>query len=270
MSTVVPFPNNSAGEAIRLIAIVPARMASSRFAGKPLSELYGLPMVEHVRRRAILSGAFDEVVVATCDPEIARAVERHGGVSVMTSSHHLTATDRVGEAARTRPCTHVVNVQGDECLVLPEELGRMAGEIRLRPQLPAWNAVGPLQEERALGDRSVVKCIVSVTGKILFCARDCSSVPRIPDGSGPIRQVLGILGYRLDYLERYALLARTPMETAESIDQWRILEHDGHLQGVPFRRSYPGVNLPGEMDEARKILESDPVQQKILKQILGP
>ena len=96
----------------RVAAIIPARMASSRFPGKPLLEVRGLPMVEHVRRRALLCKEFSEVVVATCDREIAVAVERHGGVVVMTSSAHKAASDRVAEAMEGLQCTHVVNVQG--------------------------------------------------------------------------------------------------------------------------------------------------------------
>ncbi|MDP3768387.1 MAG: NTP transferase domain-containing protein, partial [Dehalococcoidia bacterium] len=106
----------------KIAAIIPARMASSRFPGKPLLDVRGLPMVEHVRRRAELCGRFSDVVVATCDWEIAAAVERFGGRCVMTSASHPGATDRVAEAAAALDCTHVVNVQGDELLILPEDL----------------------------------------------------------------------------------------------------------------------------------------------------
>lgn len=255
---------------MRVIAVIPARMASSRFPGKPLKEIHGLPMVEHVRRRAALSGAFSEVLVATCDEEIASAVRRHGGRAVMTSPGHEAATDRVREAARSVDCTHVVNVQGDELLVLPEDLRKMVSEIRRRPEVPAWNAVGPIEDERTLADRSVVKCMVSATGRILFCTRDCSFFPR-GDGGGfePIRSLLGILGYRRDTLERYATLSRTPLEKAESIDQSRMLEHDELLQGMPFPRSYRGVNNPEELAEAQRILESDPLQREVLERVLG-
>lgn len=254
---------------MRIVAIVPARMASTRFPGKPLQEIRGLPMVEHVRKRVLLSEAFADVLVATCDAEIARAVERHGGKVVMTSPDHAAATDRVREAVRSVSCTHVVNVQGDEVLVLPEDLREMVSSIRGRPEIPAWNAVGPIDEEATLKDRSVVKCIVSTTGRILLCARDLSFLSR-PDHRNfdPARVLLGILAYRLDYLERYAQLSRTPLEKAEDIDQSRILEHDDWLQGVPFRRSYPGVNLQQELAGVERILSSDPVQQEVLNKVL--
>lgn len=227
-------------------------------------------MVEHVRRRAELAGVFSEVWVATCDEEIARVVQRCGGRAVMTLPNHEAATDRVREAARSLSCSHVVNVQGDEVLVLPKDLQALVGAIRQHPEIPAWNAVGPIEDAGTLKDRSVVKCVLSVTGRVLFCARDCSSLFRLENGTGgPIRSLLGILAYRLDYLDRYAELSRTPMEKAESIDQSRIIEHDGILQSVPFTAGYPGINHPSEAAQAERILAFDPLQQEVLKQVLS-
>ena len=99
---------------IKIAAVIPARMASIRFPGKPLIEIQGLPMIEHVRRRALLCGGFSEVLVATCDTEILEAVETFGGRVIMTSKEHIMASDRVAEAALNLDCTHVINVQGDE------------------------------------------------------------------------------------------------------------------------------------------------------------
>lgn len=246
-------------------------MGSSRFPGKPLQEICGLPMVEHVRRRAVLSGAFKEVWVATCDREIARCVRRHGGQVRMTSPSHAAATDRVREAARGIRCSHVVNVQGDEVLVLPRDLKRMVSAILRNPDLPAWNAVGPIEDKGVLADRSVVKCILSASGRILLCARDASCLQGSCRLAGaPIRSLLGILGYRADYLESYGGLSRTPLEKAESIDQSRILEHDGWLQSVPFRRAYAGINYPHEVVKAERVLASDACQRAVLNRILMP
>lgn len=255
---------------MRIVAIIPARMASTRFPGKPLKEIRGLPMVEHVRRRALLSGAFSEVWVATCDEEIARCVRGYGGKVRMTSARHPAATDRVREAARGLRCSHVVNVQGDEVLVLPRDLKRMVSAIHRRPKIPAWNAVARVAHAAVLRDRSVVKCMISTTGRILFCARDCSFLPGISHHRfGPVRALLGVLAYRLDTLERYGTWRRTPLEKAESIDQCRILEHDGWLQAIPFGWDYPGVNRPSELAAAKRILASDAMQRAVLERILS-
>src|SRR5688572_2197960 len=126
---------------IRAAAIIPARMGSTRFPGKPLLDFRGVPMVEHVRRRAVLAGVFSDVVVATCDEPIAEAVKKYGGRVIMTADTHVAATDRVAEAMQHIDCTHVVNLQGDEILVLPEDLSRLVKTIESRSGVSAFNAI---------------------------------------------------------------------------------------------------------------------------------
>ena len=255
--------------AVRVAAIIPARVASSRFPGKPLVEVRGLSMIEHVRRRALRCREFSEVVVATCDQEIARVVQRGGGRVVMTSAAHPAATDRVAEAAGALDCTHVVNVQGDEILVLPEDLGAMARAILAEPEIPAWNAVGRIERAEELADRAIVKCVLSLSGRVLYCARDFSmSASRRGPSFEPIRSLLGVLGYRREFLQRYAALPRTPIELAESIDQSRIIEHDIVLRAVAFSRGYPGINEPHEVAVAQRYLEEDPKQRTALAAVL--
>lgn len=254
---------------IRIAAIIPARMGSSRFPGKPLLVFHGLPMVEHVRRRAVLSGAFADVVVATCDREIAGAVEQFGGVVVMTAATHEAATDRVAEAMQHLDCTHVVNVQGDEILVLPQDLGAMAAAIRADPAVPAWNALAAIEEAAELKDRSIVKCVVSTTNRVLFCSRDFSALPRRNGSFEPVRKILGILAYERGFLARYSQLPRTPLELAESIDQSRIVENDVPLRGVPFTRGYAGINEPREVTIVERALDADPLQRWALAQVLS-
>lgn len=254
---------------VRVAAVVPARMASRRFPGKPLFEIFDLPMVEHVRRRARLCRYFSEVVVATCDLEIAVAIEKHGGKVVLTSAAHPGATDRVAEAATKLDCTHIVNVQGDEILVLPEDLERMVQTMEENPQIPAWNALAPMERVEDFTDPSVVKCVTSVSERILFCSRDLSVFKeRWNDGQGPVRKVLGVLGYRKDFVEGYGRLECTPLERLEAIDQSRILEHDLVLQGISFKKGYPGINERREVEEVRRLLKEDPLQQAVLTKVL--
>ena len=254
---------------IRIAAVIPARMASSRFPGKPLLPVRGLPMVEHVRRRALLCRRFSDVVVATCDPQIAEAVTGYGGRCLMTSPAHPGATDRVAEAMQQVECTHVMNVQGDEILVLPEDLERMVRAIEAEPDVPAWNAVAPLESDAELGDRSIVKCAVSVSGRIMFCARDFTSLVA-SSGSNhlPIRKLLGLTAYRRDWLAGYRSLPRTPIEQAGSMDQSRIIEHDVLLRGIELVRGYPGINEPREVPAVEALLAEDPAQRTMLETIL--
>lgn len=252
----------------RIAAIIPARMASTRLPGKPLLNVRGLPMVEHVRRRALLCEGFSEVLVATCDREIAVVVERHGGKVLMTSSAHTAATDRVAEAMASLDCTHVVNVQGDEILILPDDLARMVRAIAAEPDGSAWNAIAPVVAAGELRDRSIVKCVVSRSNRILFCSRDFSALPVADGRFEPVRKILGILGYSRAFLGRYARLKRTPLEVAEAIDQSRIVEHDVPLCGVEFSKGYPGINEPREVGLVEKCLDEDPAQQRVLARVV--
>lgn len=254
----------------RVAAVIPARMASSRFPGKPLLNIRGLPMIEHVRRRALLCARFSEVAVATCDKEISQAVEGYGGRCIMTAATHPGASDRVAEAARSLDCTHVVNVQGDEILVLPEELEKLVRAIEKEPDVPVWNAVAPITSAEELADRCVVKAAVSLSGRIMFCARDFSSLAgKLGPGFEPMRRILGILAFTREFLERYGSLPRTPLEKAEGIDESRTLEHDFMLRGVDFRKGYPGINEPRELELVERCFAEDPAQQALLRRILS-
>lgn len=252
----------------KIAAIIPARMASSRYPGKPLININGLPMIEHVRRRVILCQDFCKVVVATCDIEIKDVVEQFGGEVVMTSKQHLAASDRVAEAAQSIDCTHIVNVQGDEILVLPENLNRLIKSIKNHPNEEFWNATSPINTEKDLADESIVKCVISKSDRIIFCSRDFSFVPK-SENFQAIRMILGIIAYNRHSLLNYNKLPRTPMEEIFSIDQFRIIENDVPLLAVFFPKGYIGINNPYEESQVKNILSNDDNQKTILELILN-
>jgi len=249
----------------KIAAVIPARMASSRFPGKPLIDIHGLPMIEHVRRRTLLCDGFSRIVVATCDREIAEVVERAGGEVMMTSPSHSAATDRVAEAARGVDCTHVVNVQGDEILVRPADLAALVAAINADPDGMAWNAVAAVESADELADSAIVKCVVSRSNRILFAARDFTNLPLAPPAFRPCKKILGVLAYSRAFLDRYQLLDRTPIEMQLAVDQSRILEHDVVLQGVDFERGYPGINELRELHAVLEIIERDAEQRSLLQ-----
>ena len=252
---------------VRVAAVIPARMAASRYPGKPLINIAGLPMIEHVRRRALLCSGFSDVVVATCDREIEAAVKGYGGNVVMTSDAHSMASDRVAEAIQSLNSTHVINVQGDEILIMPQDLERMLDAIRLRPDIPYWNATAVIDSEDELTDIAIVKCVVSQSERIIYCGRDFGHLSEQPSYE-PVRKILGILGYSRVGLEEYGALSRTPIEITQSIDQSRVLENDLPLIGVRFESGYPGINNEREEVAVRDILNRDKQQQKILNETL--
>jgi 3-deoxy-manno-octulosonate cytidylyltransferase (CMP-KDO synthetase) len=253
---------------LKIAAVIPARMASTRYPGKPLIEIEGLPMIEHVRRRVLLCEKFSDVVVATCDNEIRVAIEEYGGTVVMTSDQHIMASDRVAEAVEILDCSHVVNVQGDEILVMPDDLERMLIAINARPEIEYWNAIAPIEKHVELADTAIVKCVVSIAGKILYCARTFSHL-NLEFPFEPIHKILGILGYSKKSVLSFSKLSRTSLETTQSIDQSRIIEHDISLMSIPFKIGYPGINDAREEKMVRDILKTDEEQSVILTKILS-
>ena len=165
--------------------------------------------------------------------------------------------------------THIVNVQGDEILVLPEDLERLVAAIEAAPSGVAWNAIARLEATAELSDHAIVKCVVSRSNRILYCSRDFSHLPLRATGQGAVRWILGILAYSRSFLEQYGKLERTPLELAESIDQSRIIEHDVTLQGVEFSKGYPGINEPREIAPVEAYLRDDARQQAVLTRILA-
>ena len=185
----------------------------------------------------------------------------------MTSDKHIMASDRVAEVALTLDCTHVVNVQGDEILVIPDDLDKMIRAIEQSPEIPFWNATALINKEEELIDSSIVKCVVSITEKILYCARQFQQLKLNPPFE-PVRKILGILGYRKEAILLFNQMPRTPVESTQSIDQSRIIENDYPLMSVPFQSGYPGINDTQEEKIVRDILNKDPAQKSILDRIL--
>lgn len=252
----------------KIAAIIPARMASSRFPEKPMFKVAGLPMIEHVRRRALKCKAFSAVVVATCDVEIAQAVESYGGHVIMTAPTHPGATDRLAEAMQYLDATHIVNVQGDEILIPPCDLDLMAEAVLREPSVPAWNAAAKIKSAEELANSAIVKMVTSQSGRVIFCGRDLSKVAVKTPSFEPVCQSIGVMTYRREFLELFLQLKRTPLETAEGIDQMRIVESDQVLRVVYFKKAYVSVNEPHEMKLVEKYLAEDPLQRAILKEIL--
>lgn len=245
---------------MRIVALIPARMAATRFPGKPLALIKGLPMIEHVRRRALLCPLLDEVVVATCDQEIAEVVDRAGGRAVMTAETHVRCTDRIAEAVLGVEADVVVNLQGDEPLVMPEMLERVARPLLEDPGLPAANLVSPIIDQAEFNDPNAPKVVTNLAGDILYISRE-----PIPSGkkadSQQYRKLkqLGIIAFRGDFLQAFTRLSPTPLEIVESVDMNRALEHGYRVRAVEVPGRMVGVDLPGDVARVEALLENDPL-----------
>ena len=251
----------------KIVVVVPAHLASVRFAEKILFPFAGHPMIEHVRRRALLANEIDDVYVATCDDEIADVVARYGGKVLMTGSHHYSGTTRVAEAIREIDCSHVILLQGDEPLLLPQYIEAMAEAIKLKPNGNAWNCVAPIVSADELDRHSFVKCVVGQTSCILNCFRRSPSFADLQNQKRYIFKVLGIIGYQKKFLEMLVDMPATPSEQADSIEQMRILEHGYSIEAVLVDKALPSVNEVYEADIINQQLENDPIQVEILNNI---
>ncbi len=254
---------------MKIAAVIPAHLASVRFPRKILFPFHGLPMIEHVRRRALLSDAISEIHVATCDNEIAETVRGYGGRVIMTANTHTNGTSRVAEAVKSIDCSHVILLQGDEPLMLPRHLDEFARAIAMAPGGDAWNATGPIGLAEEMDRPSFVKCCIAESNRILYCFRRSPCYSPFAVHQSFVRKILGIIAYRKDILLHLTSLPASPIEQAEFIEQMRIIEYGYTLRSVPVSPSLPSVNEPEEADIVLDYIRKNTEQQALLDRTLS-
>jgi len=226
------------------VAIIPARFNSTRFPGKPLAEIEGKPLIEHVYRRVAKASFVNRIVVATDDQRIADAVERFGGTALMTRNDHRSGTDRLAEAAQgLAPETLVVNVQGDEPMIEPGDIDRAiqaaaAGDAEI---VTLMTKISNSTEENL----NRVKVVTDRNGMALYFSRS-----RIPS-RGTCFLHLGLYVYRVDFLQKFTKLERTPLEIAESLEQLRALEHGYRIRVIEVENESWGIDTPEDLQRFR-------------------
>lgn len=248
--------------------LIPARYASTRLPGKPLADLAGKPMVVRVAERARSSGAAD-VVVATDDERIRVAATAHGIRACLTRAEHATGTDRLAEAAQTlglRDSDIVVNVQGDEPLLDPALMRRVAMLLTERPDGAMATACHPIDTAADAFNPNVVKVVLDRRGYALYFsratipwARDAfaADVSSLPAGL-PLYRHYGLYAYRVAFLREFPNLEPAPIEQFEALEQLRALWHGYRIaveiaQGAPA----PGIDTPDDLSRVRAWYEAD-------------
>jgi 3-deoxy-manno-octulosonate cytidylyltransferase (CMP-KDO synthetase) len=251
---------------MKFVVIIPARYASSRFPGKPLADVGGKPMVVRVAERARRSGAA-EVVVATDHGQIARAVEAAGFEAVMTRRAHASGTDRLAEVVATRGYGAqriVVNVQGDEPLIAPALIRRVAENLGRHRSAAIATACHPIRDAQAVANPNVVKVVLDRAGFALYFsrapipfARDAyaGGIRSIPHGL-PVYRHLGIYAYRCAFLREFTRLAPAAIERFEALEQLRALAHGYRISVVVTRSApHPGVDTPADLERVKRLLK---------------
>ena len=223
-------------------------------------------MVEHVRRRALLCDAVDEVYVATCDREIADAVTKHNGKAIMTSDKHERCTDRVQEAVREIDADIIVNLQGDEPLFFPEVIEKLVSPMLADNTILCANLLSVITDERDLSDKDIVKAALDQNDQVLYFSR--APIPYLRTRVNcPMYRQTGISVFTKSFLDTFSNLSPTPLEIAESIDFLRILEHHFPVLGVIYDQKTTGVDQPDDIHIVEDILKKETVQNRIYQRI---
>ena len=245
---------------MRVVAVIPARMGSSRFPGKPLAPLLGRPMIEHVVRRAALCARLDAVYVATCDAEIGAAVEGFGGAVLMTSAAHERASDRVAEAAERVEADIIVMIQGDEPMITPEMIVAAVTPLLNDSSVGCVNLVRRIGSREEYVDPNTIKVVMDVRGDALYFSR--APIPTVDFVGGarpPVFKQVCVIPFRRDFLREFARLLPTPLERAESIDMLRALEHGRRVRLVETEVDTHAVDTPADLRLVESLMKDAPL-----------
>jgi 3-deoxy-manno-octulosonate cytidylyltransferase (CMP-KDO synthetase) len=240
---------------MKVLCVIPARYASTRLPGKPLSMIAGKPMIQHVYERACQAQLPNEVVVATDNELVEKAVLDFGGKAVMTSPDHPSGTDRLAEVALMYPDVDViVNVQGDEPMIPPEVIDRLAEAFNGDADLN-MATMKVVMDEEDYENPAAVKVVTDQQGYALYFSRSLMPYPRNkPEGFKVFKHV-GIYAYRRNFLLKYAALAPTPLEKAESLEQLRALENGYKIKVLESDFQGIGVDTPEDLAEVNALFE---------------
>ena len=238
-----------------VIAIIPARWASTRFPGKPLVPLRGKPLVQHVWERAGRAKRVGRIIIATDDMRIAEAAFDFGAEVALTSPKHPTGTDRLAEVVQQlKSASIILNVQGDEPDIAPSTIDRLAEALQDDPKLGMVTAANPLTDPADVQDPNVVKVVTDLAGRALYFSR--SIIPYDRDSRGGVKYLRhqGIYGYRRKVLLAFVKWKPTPLEQAEKLEQLRALEHGIAIGVIVVRRGSVGVDVPADVAKAERAL----------------
>ena len=243
---------------LKIVGIIPARYASTRFPGKPLALIAGKPLIQHVIERSKLARSLSEVIVATDDPRIRDVAQQWCRVE-MTQSDHPTGSDRIAEVAARSSCDGVVNIQGDEPLIEPAVIEAVAAALAKEPMSTAATAI---KNPEDFDNPNVVKVVVSAAGKALYFSR--RTIPYLREAASrsvkeqlaafPFLKHIGIYGYRRETLLRLVKFVVSQLEAAEKLEQLRALENGIPIAVVKVDYESVGVDTPADVQRIEKML----------------
>lgn len=247
---------------MKVDAVIPVRMGSTRYPGKPLVDIEGFTMVEHVYRRTKMSDSVDGVYVATPDEEIREEAESFGAEVIMTGEHSR-ATDRVAEAAESLDGEIVIVMQGDEPLVYPEMIDAAVEPMLEDRSIQCVNLGKAIDSEEEFRDPNTVKVVVDNDWNAMYFSRE--PIPNLHDttfGEMQVYKQVCVLPFRRDALFEFTELEETPLERAESIDMLRFLENGYNVRIIETDRDIHAVDTPADHEKVNGMMAEDELYQR--------
>ncbi len=254
----------------KIIGIIPARMAASRFPGKPLHPILGRPMIEHCFERAKKFKAWDGLFIATCDEEIRTFAKLKGYPVIMTADTHTRALDRVAEAIEkcgldVDENDLVLNVQGDEPMMHPDMIEAVIKPMKERNHIHGTILAMDIVDEEQYQNPDILKIIHDLEGRVLYTSR--RPIPYCKPGmfSADLgaKRIYGIFGFRWHFLKLFTGLAQSPLELAEACDSNRLYDNGYHqyIAPYPYRPSF-SVDSPEDLQRVERHMKNDPLWGK--------
>jgi 3-deoxy-manno-octulosonate cytidylyltransferase (CMP-KDO synthetase) len=243
---------------MKVACIIPSRYQSSRFPGKPLADIWGKPMIQHVYERVLKAKTVSSVAVATDDERIFAAVRNFGGHAIMTSSEHKSGTDRIAEAVthlELQPSDIVVNIQGDQPLFEPSQIDEVAAPLLADATIPMSTLIYKIIRDEEITHPNAVKTVFDEQGFALYFSRATIPYVRGRGLKADYYKHHGIYAYRRDFLEIFTRLPVGALEKLEALEQLRALEHGYKIKVVETPHDSVEVDTPQELERVKGLID---------------
>jgi len=255
---------------MKIVAVIPARMASSRFPGKPMALIHNMPMIGHCYCRVQLCDALSDTYVATCDEEIFDYIESIGGKAVMTADSHQRASDRSAEAmlkieeASGQKTDILVMVQGDEPMDTPGMIIQAIEPMLREDSVQIVNLMGRIESLAEFEDPNTVKVVASQDGNAIYFSREPIPSRKKSIDDVPMLKQICVIPFRREYLIQFNSMPETPLERIESVDMLRVIENGGQVRMVMTEHQSIGVDTPDHLKHVEKLMTDDPLMREYL------
>ena len=244
----------------KILGVIPARFASSRFPGKVLAQISSKSMLQHVYERTSLARYLTATIIATDDERVYAAARSFGARVVMTRADHVSGTDRVAEAASAENAELVVNIQGDEPLIDPAAIDAAILPLADDPEIVMGTLKKAIEDPREITDANVVKVVTGRNGDAIYFSRCPIPCQRDRATPGTHFKHIGLYVYRRDFLLGYSALPVGPLEQAERLEQLRALENGYRIRVVETECESLGVDTPEDLERVCKLFEASMAQ----------